>query len=532
MKVAIYLRVSSRQQAEQELSIPAQREAIQRFVESKGWVIVSEYVDEAKSAKSDDRPEFQKVIALAKRPNRPFDAIVVHKFDRFARRREDHIIYKALLQRLDVKVVSATEQTDPETPHGFLLEGMLEVISEFYNVNLAAEVRKGMTQNAKQGYSNGGNPPYGYRTEHVAVSSQRTRAVWVLGPREEIDLIRWIFNQYAYENVGYKAIAAALNGKDVPTTKGGKWAASTVRAILFNEAYIGRRLWNKQDYQTPGKKWKDRSEWIVAENAHPPIIPKDLYDRCQEIAKKRCGGGGQYHSPFTLRANSPFWLRGMMWCDKCGSKMVGNSSSSRKPNGGHKYYVCSGSLRHGKEFCKHTGWRKERVEEIVTNRLRNFLLQLSLDNNLVEEIQCYHREKNSHSLSRLATLDVEIEFLQKRIHSLEEDIQRGSTKAYYEDLLKEMQTELADKEEEQTNLLKIVEVTPVPEDTLDSIRYDIKALIRLLDNEAASPQMLNQLVSKFVHKIYIQRETKLLHMIFSLKSGDTSTLEKTVVSDY
>lgn len=181
MKVAIYARVSSERQAEKELSIPAQIKAIQQYCQNKGWVIVKEFIEKGKSAKTDDRPEFQKMIALAKRPNRPFDAVVVHKFDRFSRKRDDHVIYKALLNQFGVKVISVTEQTEAETPQDLLLEGMLEVISEFFNANLAAEVRKGMTQNAKQGYSNGGTPPYGYRTEHIALGNQKTKAVWVPG---------------------------------------------------------------------------------------------------------------------------------------------------------------------------------------------------------------------------------------------------------------------------------------------------------------------------------------------------------------
>ncbi|WP_342426143.1 recombinase family protein [Paenibacillus sp. FSL L8-0502] len=120
-----------------------------------------------------------------------------------------------------------TEQTEFETPQDMLLEGMLEVISEFSNANLATEVRKGMTQNAKQGYNNGGTPPYGYRTEHIAMGNQKTKSVWVPGPREEVDLIRWIFNQYAFENKGYHKIASELNEQKVPTQKGGTWSAST-----------------------------------------------------------------------------------------------------------------------------------------------------------------------------------------------------------------------------------------------------------------------------------------------------------------
>lgn len=248
-----------------------------------------------------------------------------------------------------------TEQTEAETPQDKLLEGMLEVISEFFNANLATEVRKGMTQNAKQGYNNGGTPPYGYRTEYVAIGSHKTKSVWVPGPREEVDLIRWIFNQYAYENKGYHKIASELNERQLPTQKGGLWSASTIRAIIYNESNIGSKIWNKQDYQTKGKKWSDRSEWIITENAHPALITKELFEQCQAIAKQRHNGGGETHKPFTEKAGSPFWLRGIMVCDKCGSRMVGNSASTRTKSGGQKYYTCGGYLRKGKEFYTYVG---------------------------------------------------------------------------------------------------------------------------------------------------------------------------------
>jgi DNA invertase Pin-like site-specific DNA recombinase len=144
MNVATYLRVSSEQQAERQLSIPAQREALEKYASEKGWSIIEEYIDEAKSAKSDDRPDFQRMIADSQKPQKQFHAILVHKFDRFSRNRSDHVIYKALLKKQGVLVFSATEPTDPDTPHGMLLEGMLEVVSEFYNMNLKHETIKGM----------------------------------------------------------------------------------------------------------------------------------------------------------------------------------------------------------------------------------------------------------------------------------------------------------------------------------------------------------------------------------------------------
>lgn len=102
-------------------------------------------------------------------------------------------------------------------------------------------------------------------------------------------------------------------------------------------------MWNKQDYQTKGKKWRDRSEWIITENAHPSIITEELFNKCQENARKRDSGGGEY-------------------------------------------------------------LRKERVEEIVTNKLRTTLLRLSMDNQLADEIQHYYNEKNKSQVQRAATM--------------------------------------------------------------------------------------------------------------------------------
>lgn len=183
MNIVIYLRVSSEQQAERELSIPAQREALQRYADECGWTIVDEYVDEAKSAKTDARPDFQRMIADAQKSDKNFDAIVVHKFDRFSRNRADHAVYKALLKKHGVVVVSASEPVDADTPHGFLLESMLEVISEFYNVNLRHETLKGMRENASQGFHCGGRVPFGYRRVQIG-----KKVTYELGKVEEVKL--------------------------------------------------------------------------------------------------------------------------------------------------------------------------------------------------------------------------------------------------------------------------------------------------------------------------------------------------------
>lgn len=271
MQVVIYLRVSSEQQAERQLSIPAQRQTLERYASERGWQIIHEYVDEAKSAKTDERPDFLRMISAAQKPHRQFTVILVHKFDRFSRSRADHIIYKALLKKLGIQVISATEPTEPDTPHGMLLEGMLEVISEFYNVNLKHETLKGMKENAMQGFHCGGRAPFGYRLARTGC-----KVNYELGPDEEVKIIKQIFRMAA-QGMGGKKIARSLNEQGIPA--GRKWLPSTVLAILSNEAYLGYRVWNKK-IESSGRN-KPQSEWIITKDSHPAIIDKKVWDTAQ-----------------------------------------------------------------------------------------------------------------------------------------------------------------------------------------------------------------------------------------------------------
>ena len=152
--------MSSERQADRDLSIPAQLKALRLFALTKHWQIVEEFIDAAESARSANRPEFQRMIAMARKKPPQFEAILVWKLSRFARNREDSILYKSLLRKHNVQVVSISEPVD-ESPAGRLLEGVIEVVDEFYSANLAQDAMRGMKENATRGFCNGGTAPYG-----------------------------------------------------------------------------------------------------------------------------------------------------------------------------------------------------------------------------------------------------------------------------------------------------------------------------------------------------------------------------------
>ena len=162
IRVACYARYSTSMQREE--SISAQMRAMKKFCNDNGWVIVKRYVDEAYSATTDKRPQFQEMISDS--CNKEFEIVLVHKLDRFARNRYDSSLYKQKLRKNGVRLCSVLERID-NTPESILLEGLLESINEFYSANLARESMKGMRENALQCLHNGGTPGLGYDVDET-----------------------------------------------------------------------------------------------------------------------------------------------------------------------------------------------------------------------------------------------------------------------------------------------------------------------------------------------------------------------------
>ena len=143
MKAVIYARYSSDNQREE--SIEGQLRECKEYAERNGILVLQSYIDRALSAKTDNRPEFQRMIRDSAKGL--FDTVLVWKLDRFARNRYDSAHYKSQLRKNGVKVVSATESI-ADGPEGIILESMLEGMAEYYSAELAQKVNRGMRENA------------------------------------------------------------------------------------------------------------------------------------------------------------------------------------------------------------------------------------------------------------------------------------------------------------------------------------------------------------------------------------------------
>ena len=281
-----------------------------------------------------------------------FNIILVHKLDRFARNREDAVTYKALLKKHGVDLYSVTEKLKDDM-YGKLIEGVLEAVSEFHSLNMAEEIRRGQMQSIKRGYLGAGPPPYGYR----AVRDGDKRRLEI--DPETAPVIKKLFEMSAAGR-SMKDILIFINSSPLKPKRADKWVRKTLRLLLKDENLIGVR--------------KYRGEKI--ENAHPPIISKELFLKSKaqrdKNKKKQNPERKIYH------------LAGVSTCARCGSIITTKSSSNQRGNK-YKFYLCNyvvDKSLFNKDGCirKHIKAEEieEKVKEIVIEKLKNYNLNKAL----------------------------------------------------------------------------------------------------------------------------------------------------------
>jgi site-specific DNA recombinase len=293
VKAVIYLRVSTKEQAEEGYSIPAQAEACRRFIADKGWQLADEYIDRGESARTADRPQLQAMLArLAE--DRSIDALVVHKLDRLARNLEDHAAVRAALRKAHVQLHSVTESLE-DSASGKLVEGILASIAEFYSANLGQEIRKGMDQKAAQG----GWPvraPFGYR--NVRRDGPGRRGESVLQPDLQAPLVAEAFERYATGELSLDLLTDALAEKGLRNRLGNPPGKSAVHRMLRNPVYAGVVRW----------------KGVERRGIHQPLVSRELFDRVQRVLDEHSSGGERSWK-------HDHYLKGTLVCAECGSRL-------------------------------------------------------------------------------------------------------------------------------------------------------------------------------------------------------------------
>jgi len=404
MNVALYARVSSEQQAEKNNSIPSQFRLLHEYALKHNMTVYKEYVDKAESALSADRPAFLEMIAETKKKFPPFQAILVWKLSRFARNRQDSIIYKAMLKKQSIEVISISEPID-SSPQGQLMEGMIEVLDEFYSAVLAQETLRGLIENARKGYRNGGYAIFGYKNIQVYDENSNPKTKYEIN-KEEGRTVRLIFELYAKGN-GLKNIVIYLNKNGHKPRSGGKWSPTTVANLLRNESCIGWTVFNKRDNKTIGRQFKPKDQWVIIKNTHEPIISEALFNKVQKLIEKRHPS----RQPARVTASS-YLLSGLMKCGKCGGAYgVTGYGRGRK----YAYYNCITYSKQGKSVCPGKRVRADELDKEIIERVKALLFSDQNMKKLVNDINTAAKSLRSEYGTKTTELKKKASEIQLRI---------------------------------------------------------------------------------------------------------------------
>ena len=376
MKTAVlYARYSSDKQ--REASIDDQLRVCREYCEREGIEVLKAYTDYALSGKTDQRPEFRRMIANAPES----DLVVVYMFDRFSRDRYDSATYKKMLRDLGVRVVSASEKVE-DTPEGGLQEGLLEILGEYYVADLKRKVRRGMEGNALKAMDNG-YKIFGYDTD------PDTRRYVV--NEAEAEVVREVFARYIGGETMY-AIARSLAARGWTTSTGSPVDYNWVGRVLGRRAYTGLYSWGG----------------IEVEGGMPVIVENHIFEKARRVPRKK---------PRENEEWSVYHLTGKLICDVCGEPMHGSGGTGKS---GKRYYYY---------MCKENGSCRRRVRrELVEDALADAVLRITADESrmrLVARRIVEAYESQDDSKAELESCEARIAALEKERRNIEDAAIKG-----------------------------------------------------------------------------------------------------------
>ena len=452
MNVVIYARYSSDRQTEQ--SIEGQLKECYEYARRNGYTIVGEYIDRAISGTTDHRPEFLRMIADGDK--KLFQAVLVYQLDRFARNRYDSATYKAKLKKNGIRVLSARENISDDAS-GVLMEAVLEGMAEYYSVELSQKIRRGMDINAEKCLSTGGNLALGFRVDsekHIQIDP------------DTAPVVQKIFEMYA-SGQSMADIIRYLNANQIKTSYGNEFNKNSINRILRNKRYIG--VYTYRDKEIP--------------DGLPRIVDEDLFWEAQRIMEKN------KKAPARAKAKVDYLLTTKLFCGHCKAAMTGISGTSKTERKYH-YYQCVTNRRD--KSCDKKTVGKEYIEDLVVNRLRDFLTPDNISTIAREVVDLCERESNNGNTRRLKKLLAENE---QATENLLKALESGQAVDIIADRIAQKK-----KEHEKLSLQLLVETSQHPTPSVKEIRFFLNQFRK---GDINDPKYRQGLVDMLVNKIYL-----------------------------
>jgi len=370
MKIVIYLRVSTEDQAKEGYSLEVKREYLESFAKREGWDIFKIYQDDGYSGYTTDRPALKELLEDARQ--RKFNLVLVYKLDRFSRNLKDLLNLVEELSTYDIGFKSATEPFDTTTSTGKLMFQQLGSFAEFERNRIAERVFPGMVRGVLKGNWQGARYSlYGYKYN-------KEKKLLEVG-EQEAKVVKLIYTLFL-SGKSIRSITEYLTRKGYRNRNGNIFTTKLIGDILKNRIYTGKLVWNRHHYDKTKRTRKGyryiknpSDKVIIAQGKHKAIISEEDFELVQKklslIKVERRKKVGDYP------------LSGILYCAKCNHKYLGFSAiSNHRTRAKKRWYRCSGPLR---SFirCKNKSVKADAIESqiagILETLLKNDKLQTS-----------------------------------------------------------------------------------------------------------------------------------------------------------
>jgi len=389
IRIAVYIRVSTAEQAKEGYSIGEQTERLKKFCEAMDWSIYKIYTDAGYSGGNTDRPGLREMIKDVE--SGEIDKVLVYKLDRLSRSQLDtlYLIEKVFLAN-DTDFVSMNENFDTSTPFGRAMIGILAVFAQLEREQIKERMMMGKEARAKEGKWTGG------KNVHIGYDYDLTQGKLVINEyeamqyRELIDLflkgtpirsIERIFDLKGYEH------------------KNGKWSTKTIRDILLSKVPAGYVKWHDEYYK----------------GEHEPIIDEETLNKAIKMMNDRKDA---FQLSGHRNGHISTYLGGLLYCKHCGGRYTKyRGGRTRKDGSTLYYYSCYSRNKKLKTMikdpnCKNKNWRMEELEDLVIGEIKKLALNNQYLHDLKQEKQNRKSEPNK------------IEILEKEIEKIDEQISR------------------------------------------------------------------------------------------------------------
>lgn len=331
MNCAVYTRKSTSEGLEQDFnSLDAQREACMAFIKSQrgeGWqALETSYDDGGYTGANTDRPGLQRLIEDIKLGK--VNCVVVYKVDRLSRSLLDFSQLLEFFDKREVSFVSVTQNFNTKTSMGRLTLNILLSFAQFEREIISERTRDKMAASRMKGKFLGGGIPFGYQLDEKAHK--------LVPHPETAEEVRFIFNSVLEEKSVVPVLAQlekrgivlrerkCKNGRVLPARP---ISSAQLYHIIHNPLYIGKVLYKKKIY----------------DGEHDGIVSIETFEAVQELLNN---GRKMYE---TVRKAMPGILRGLLFCEVCGSPMV--PIYGKKKNTKHFYYICRKCREEGYKSC-------------------------------------------------------------------------------------------------------------------------------------------------------------------------------------